>query len=205
MAIWQSKKETTTGLRTYIYNVYIHRSVLYGTCNILFASFSSFTAAVDLFTFLGVSNDDGPQGTSLDIFPLLSVANAVIHSNHELTASLISFPFSHPRFLFHIFKNETYIRIVLMMALTRFFSISLLFILFPSRFQCCWVSLLLSTRVPDDEIFRFPCRAPFPPPPLLSDVLFAHPLSRKPAASSQGNLSHYLSSFGKLLQLWYHH
>ena len=151
------------------------------------------------------SNDDGLQGTSLDFF-FPSICSECSDSFKSWTHSIPHLFFiSPPLFFFHIFKNEIYIRIVLMMARTRFFSISILFILFPSRFQCCWVSHDLLLSSPDDEIFPFPCRAPFHPSPLLSVLLFAHPLSRKPAASSQGNLSHYLFSFGKLLQLWYHH
>ena len=104
------KKETTT--YTYIYNVYIHHSVLYGTA-ISCYSFYSFTAAVDLFTFLGVSTLYSLMTTVCrarrsTFFSLLSVANAVIHSNHELTASLLSFLFL-PLYFSFIFSRTRFI------------------------------------------------------------------------------------------------
>ena len=143
------KKETTT--YTYIYNVYIHHSVLYGTA-ISCYSFYSFTAAVDLFTFLGVSTLYSLMTTVCrarrsTFFSLLSVANAVIHSNHELTASLISFLFL-PLYFSFIFSRTRFIYVLswwwlaLASSLSLFSSFSFLLVFSAAEFLMIFFSQL---------------------------------------------------------------
>lgn len=136
----------------------------------LFASFSNFFFFPLLrliYSHFAGSPMTTVRGARRSAFFLLSVASAVNHSNRELTAAASPTP-PLTLYLFHILKGD-----IKDAALYSDDSSASFF------FPCLsFPGSSLSTRLPDDEIFRFCCRPFFSSAPVSSVCSLTQPTRR---------------------------